>query len=102
MREFKVGQVWRAKRPRAAGSFISPAVNDRQILWVDSFGTTIQYDSTSVAPGRKYPKVTREAFEKWAAREVTGELPANGEWAAWPVTGATQTTPLPGTHPETL
>ncbi|ABL96751.1 hypothetical protein BcepF1.020 [Burkholderia phage BcepF1] len=81
--ELKVGQVWRAKRPAAAGSFLCPMINDRQIIWIDSFGSEIQYDSPSVAPGRKYPKVTREAFEKWAGREVKSELPPGGEWARW-------------------
>lgn len=79
---FQRGQVWRAKRPKAAGEFFAPLINDRQIVWVDSLSTTIQYDSPSVAPGRHYPKVSREAFEKWAGREVTTELTL-GYWQKW-------------------
>ncbi|QOV06313.1 hypothetical protein CPT_Maja_093 [Burkholderia phage Maja] len=81
--ELKVGQVWRAKRPKVAGPFFAPLVNDRQIVWIDSLGMTVQYDSPSVAQGRHYPKVSREAFEKWAGREVSGELPENGDWQKW-------------------
>ncbi|KGC03547.1 hypothetical protein DM81_3450 [Burkholderia multivorans] len=82
MPDFKRGQVWRAKRPKAAGPFFARLINDRQIVWVDSLGTTIQYDSPTVAPGRHYPKVSREAFEKWAGREVTDELP-DCDWQKW-------------------
>jgi hypothetical protein len=83
MSKFQVGQVWRAKRPVAAGSMLRPLVNDRQILWIDSFGSQVQYDSPSVTNGRRYPKVSMEAFEKWAGREVKAELPENGDWQAW-------------------
>ncbi|QRE00464.1 hypothetical protein [Burkholderia phage BCSR52] len=82
-RKFEIGQVWRAKRPKPAGSLFSPAINDRQIRWVSPLGTELQYDSPSVAPGRKYPRVSVEAFDRWAAREVTNELPENGDWASW-------------------
>ncbi|WP_438288801.1 hypothetical protein [Burkholderia pseudomallei] len=82
MSDFRRGQVWRAKRPKASGEFFAPLINDRQIIWIDSLGTTIQYDSPSVAPGRHYPKVSREAFEKWAGREVTSEL-MPGYWQKW-------------------
>lgn len=74
--EFKVGCVYRAKKPSTVGVF--RYLNDRQILWMDD--VTIQYDSPAVGFGRKFPKVSREKFEKWAGSEVTDQLP-KGEWA---------------------
>jgi hypothetical protein len=78
--KFSVGQVWRAKKPAPTGEFLRPLVNDRVILWIGL--ETLQYDGPSVGFGQKYRKVTIEAFDKWAAREVTNELP-EGEWQSW-------------------
>jgi hypothetical protein len=78
--KFAVGQVWRAKKPARTGDFLHPVVNDRSIVWVGE--ETLQYDGPSVGIGQHYRKVTIEAFEKWAGREVTKELP-EGEWAPW-------------------
>lgn len=75
--KFHVGQIWRAKRPTNANGF----VNDRVILHINFLGA-IQYDGPSVARGRHYPIVSAETFEKWAAREVRAELPAD-EWQEW-------------------
>lgn len=77
--EIKVGHTYRAKRPRESEGLVA----DRTVLWMDSFGTTVQYDGPSVKRGRQYPRVTREQFEAWADRDVTDELP-KGEYAAWP------------------
>lgn len=78
--EIKVGRTYRAKRPRQSWGL----VNDRTVLWMDSFGLVVQYDGPSVANGRHYPKVSREEFEAWADRDVTDELP-KGEYASWPI-----------------
>ena len=79
--DLEVGHTYRAKRPAPAGTIFDPLVNDRQIRWIGF--ETVQYDSPSVAAGRRYPTVTIEAFLKWAARDVTDELPDNGDWADW-------------------
>jgi len=78
--DIQVGRTYRAKRPRNSGGL----VNDRTVLWVDSFGMIVQYYGPSEAHGRRYPKVSRDEFEKWADRDVTDELPS-GEYANWPV-----------------
>lgn len=72
-----VGRVYRGKRIRNCGGL----VNDRVIKWmgVDS----VQFDSPSVAFGRRYPVVSRSQFLSWAGRDVTDELPA-GLWADYP------------------
>lgn len=75
--ELKVGRVYRAKRPAR----VRGAINDRQIIWIDSLGVILQYDGPAVRAGLHYPKMTCEAFHKWAARDVTDELPS-GEWAS--------------------
>lgn len=80
--ELKVGRTYRAKRPAAAGDYLSPLVNDRTIVWLGML--EVQYDGPSVGFGRHYPKVSIEAFLKWAARDVTDELP-DGEYAKWPL-----------------
>ena len=75
--EFKVGRVYRAKKPKACGLF--PALyDDRMILWIGL--NQIQYDSPSIKNGRTYPKVSLEKFQKWVAEDITDEIP-KGEWA---------------------
>lgn len=74
--ELIVGHVYEAKRPRSVGLF-EPLMNDRQIKWIGF--DQVQYDSPSVALWRKYPTVSKEAFLKWAARDITKEMPP-GEW----------------------
>jgi hypothetical protein len=80
--ELKVGRTYRAKKPAAAGTIFSPVANDRTIKWLGQF--ELQYDGPAVANGRHYPRVSLEAFRKWAARDVTDELP-EGEYAPWPI-----------------
>lgn len=81
--QLKKGRTYRAKRPVAAGDFYKPLVNDRTIVYVGL--EIVQYDGPSVGFGRHYVKVSHEAFRKWAARDVTDELP-DGGYAAWPIT----------------
>jgi hypothetical protein len=69
-----VGHVYEGKRPAVVGW---GAVNDRQIKWI-GIGE-LQYDSPSVADGRRYPKVAYAEFRKWAARDITDQMP-KGEW----------------------
>ena len=80
--ELKVGRTYRAKKPAQAGSWLSPQVNDRTIIFIGYDG--LQYDGPSVKPGSKYPRATKEAFLKWAAADVTDQLPP-GEYASWPI-----------------
>lgn len=71
-----VGRVYRAKRPADSWGL----VNDRQIKWVGLLD--VQYDSPTIISGRKYPTVKQDAFRKWAARDVTDEMP-KGLWMDW-------------------
>lgn len=75
--ELKVGRTYRAKRPRPVRGF----VNDRTILYIGA--TSVQYDSPSVAMGKRQPFVSLDAFLAWAGCDVTDELPA-GQYADWP------------------
>lgn len=81
--EIKVGRTYRAKRPRPAGTIISPLVNDRTVTRFSR--SHVQYDSPSVSFGRHYPTVTIEKFRSWASHDVTDEL--RGEYAPWPIKG---------------
>ena len=78
--ELIVGHVYEAKRPKSVGVF-EPLMNDRQIRWIGF--DQVQYDSPTVAPGRKYPIVSKEAFLKWVARDITQEMPP-GKWRSKP------------------
>jgi len=79
--EIKAGRTYRAKRPANS----SGLVNDRTVMWVGA--DTVQYDGPTVPFGRRYPKITKADFLKWADRDVTDELP-QGEYATWPITAA--------------
>lgn len=76
--DLKVGHVYAAKRPARVGIF-EPLVNDRQILWISRLGAEVQYDSPTVAFGRKHPIVSVERFLRWAKADVTDQCP-KGEW----------------------
>lgn len=77
--ELKVGNVYEAKRKSTSGLF-SRLLNDREILWISADGNRVQYDSPTVKMGQKQPMVDREAFLKWAKRDVTSEMPDNRDW----------------------
>lgn len=83
-KQLTVGKVYRAKKPRAAGSALNPLVNDRAIIWIGSCSDQIQYDSPSLLDGAKYPTVTKEQFMKWMGGEINeaNDLP-DGEWLDW-------------------
>jgi hypothetical protein len=76
--DLKVGHVYSAKCPRVVGMF-SRLLNDRQIIWIDSLGFQLQYDSPTVVPGRKYPRIEVEKFLKWAGSDVTALCPPD-DW----------------------
>lgn len=45
---------------------------------------TVQYDSPSVKNGKNYPTISASKFLKWAAEDVTTQMPDNGDWATKP------------------
>ncbi len=71
--QLKAGRIYEAKKPALVGSYAQ--VNDRQIVWISPDGSRVQYDSPSVAFGRRRPIVTAAKFLEWAARDVTEEMP---------------------------
>lgn len=81
--ELKVGRTYRAKKPAPSDASRAALVNDRTVIWVGEFD--VQYDGPAVAIGRKLPRVSKEAFLKWADRDVTDELPEDS-YALWPPT----------------
>ena len=78
-RRFKSRQSNRAKRPRVVHTLGGSYINDRQILSISPFEDTIQYDSPKVGFGSKYPVISVEKFLKWAAKDITDDLPP-AEW----------------------
>jgi hypothetical protein len=80
--DLKVGRVFSSKRPQRAGLF-TPLLNDRSILYVNTLDRTMQYDSPTVRDGRHYPKVSFDAFLRWAKDDVTDLCPP-GEWRSAP------------------
>jgi hypothetical protein len=77
--DLKVGNVYSAKRPRKVQpSFFHPDevyLNDRQIRYINLLSDVVQYDSVTVDNGRHYPKVSIDAFLRWAAEDVTDKMP---------------------------
>lgn len=76
--ELIVGHTYEAKRPKKIG-VVDPLMDDRMIVWIGL--AEVQYDSPSVRFGRRLPKVSKEAFLRWAGRDVTNEMPRS-EWRA--------------------
>lgn len=75
---FEVDRIYRAKKPRinALGEY-----SDRMIVHIGVF--TVQYDSSTVKNGMKYPSISKEKFEKWAGSDVTEHYKdnvADGYW----------------------
>lgn len=77
--DLKAGRVYRAKRPRVVHTLGGSYINDRQILSISPFEDTSQYDSPKVGFGSKYPVISVEKFLKWAAKDITDDLPPD-EW----------------------
>lgn len=78
--KLEVGHVYRGHKPTRTGSFFNPVVNDRQILWIGAF--ELQYDSPTVKNGHRYKRMLISDFRKWAAQDVTEQMP-EGDWASW-------------------
>ena len=73
------GHIYRAKKPRRIMFGFDGVYDDRQVLHVGP--STVQYDSSTVRDGRRYPSVSRENFEKWMGSDVTEGYP-KGDWAS--------------------
>lgn len=78
-RRFKSRQSIYSCRPRVVHTLGGSYINDRQILSISPFEETIQYDSPKVGFGSKYPVISVEKFLKWAAKDITDDLPPD-EW----------------------
>lgn len=83
--DIKVDHVYRAKRPSAVG--FPPLMNDRQVVFIEQFGKRLQYDSPTVAIGRRLPWISVEDFLSWAHSDITDSMPVYGEWRSPPVKG---------------
>lgn len=76
--QLKVGSTYRGKRRRR---LFGDQYDDRTLLWIGQgwdrklwcYTDRVQYDSANVRMGRHYPKVSAEAFLKWAKEEVEEE-----------------------------
>ena len=79
--DLAIGKTYRAKKPARTGGILYTFVNDRQIMWVSADFAHVQYDSAALPNGRHYPRVTMEAFLKWASHEV--QLERQDEWMKW-------------------
>lgn len=64
-----VGKWYRAKR-HLESAFSN---NDRQIVYLSSDKTQVQYDGDTVKMGQRRPVVDVEKFLKWAERVITQE-----------------------------
>ncbi len=73
----EINHVYRAKKPRRIGLYY----NDRMVLWVSD--CCVQYDSSSLDGGYRYPLIDRAKFEAWAGSDVTEGYP-KGDWALYP------------------
>lgn len=72
-----VGHIYEAKRPSSVGG-VFRLVNDREIVWIGD--GEVQYDSPSLPTGRRLPRVSFADFRRWAGRDITGEMPSDGNW----------------------
>ena len=79
--DLKVGHVYSAKRPARCGPW-AELLNDRQVIWVGLM--EVQYDSPTLANGRRYPRVSKEKFLAWAKADVTDQMPPNRDWRKAP------------------
>lgn len=81
-KDIQVGRCYEARRHRRYARLFADVWNDRQVLWINPLRTQVQYDSPTVADGRHYPRVSMEAFLKWAGRDVTELMPPK-DWRPW-------------------
>lgn len=83
--DIKVGHVYSAKRPSAVG--FPPLMNDRQVVFIGQAGKRLQYDSPTVAIGRRLPWISIEDFLSWVHSDITEFMPVSRDWRAPPVKG---------------
>ena len=74
------GHVYAGKVKRRVILGFTDYIADRQLIHVGS--GTVQYDGPTVKQGSRYPTISKEKFLKWAASDVTDEMP-EGDWRAW-------------------
>jgi|SRR6185437_15287453 len=72
-----VGHIYEAKRPSSVGG-VFRLVNDREIVWIGA--DEVQYDSPSIPAGHRLPRVSFADFRRWAGRDITSEMPSDGNW----------------------
>lgn len=66
--DIQVGKTYRGKNPAKAGFY--QELNDRTVIHISSYRTTVQYNSSAVADGKHYPRVSMLKFLTWASHEV--------------------------------
>jgi len=71
-----VGHTYQAKTPAGC---LDGYTNDRMVCWISPDKSEVQYDSPSVANGRRLPKVKMDAFLRFARVDVTALMP-KGSW----------------------
>lgn len=67
--DIQVGATYRGRRFQQ----FMLSNNDRQVMWISSDRSEVQYDSATVALGRKLPRTTMEKFLRWAKHAVKDE-----------------------------
>ena len=77
--DIKPGRCFEAKRPKKYATMDGTFYDDRQVSWVASDLSRVQYDSPTVRNGRKFPVTDMEKFLKWVGRDVSALMP-KGEW----------------------
>lgn len=78
--ELIAGHTYEGKQKRRINFVFDTVINDRHILHMGC--DTVQYDSPTVRPGKRYPTVSKEKFIKWLGKDVTDEMP-KGDWRPW-------------------
>jgi len=68
--DIKPGRCFEAKRPKKYSTLDGTFYDDRQVSWVSSDLSRIQYDSPTVRNGRRFPTTDMEKFLKWVGRDV--------------------------------
>lgn len=66
--DIQVGKFYRGKNPARVGFY--QELNDRKVIHISSSRSQVQYDSSAVADGKHFPKVSMLKFLKWASHEV--------------------------------
>lgn len=73
------GRCFEANKRRNYATMDGTFYDDRQVAWVSSDRTRVQYDSPMARPGRRLPVMNMEKFLKWAGKDVSALMP-RGKW----------------------